>query len=158
MFHSSSSPNFTAFWIFSSLSYKDFNSSFHSIVMATVIGVFSGIKLDILFDLSKSIHTALAASLNAALLAIFINVQIEQTFSSQYFSLTCHITLSLCVSSKSISKSGMLTLAGFRNLSKSNQKGSGSISVIFISQARIEPAHDHLPGHTMISFFLDQST
>jgi hypothetical protein len=37
------------------------------------------------FDLSKGIHVALAESLKAAFVAIFIKVQIEQTFSCQYF-------------------------------------------------------------------------
>jgi membrane peptidoglycan carboxypeptidase len=45
-----------------------------------LIGVLSGIKLENLFDLSNCTQTALAASLNAAFVAIFMNVQIEQTF------------------------------------------------------------------------------
>ncbi|OQB41269.1 MAG: hypothetical protein BWY04_00948 [candidate division CPR1 bacterium ADurb.Bin160] len=151
MFPSSCSPNFTADCIIVSLLYNDFNSSFHSVeFMASEILVLSGIKLENLFDLSKGTHKALAASLKAAFVAICINVQIAQTFSCQYLSLTYSITLSLCVSSKSISKSGILTLAGFRNLSKSSPNGIGSISVMLVNQARIEPAPDPLPGHTTI--------
>jgi hypothetical protein len=141
-----------------SLSYNDFISSFHSSSIATLIGVLSGIKLENLFDLSKGTQTALAASLNAAFVAIFIKVQIEQTFCEPYFSLTCQITLSLCVSSKSISKSGILTLAGFKNLSNSKPNGNGSMSVIHINHAKIDQAQDHLHGQTMISFSLDQFT
>jgi hypothetical protein len=141
-----------------SLSYNDFISSFHSNSIATLIGVLSGIKLENLFDLSNGTQTALAASLNAAFVAIFIKVQIEQTFCEPYFSLTCQITLSLCVSSKSISKSGILTLAGFKNLSNSKPNGNGSMSVIHINHAKIDQAQDHLHGQTMISFSLDQFT
>jgi hypothetical protein len=118
--------------------------------MASDILVLSGIILENLFDLSNGTPIALAASLNAAFVAICINVQIAHTFSCQYFHFTYSITLSLCVSSKSISKSGILTLAGFRNLSKSKPNGIGSMSVIFVSQAKIDQAPDHLPGHTII--------
>jgi hypothetical protein len=151
MFHSKFSPNFTAVLILSSLLYICFSSSFPSgEFTASDIAILSGIRLENLFDLSKGTHIALAASLKAAFVAIFINVHIAHTFSSPYFHFTYSITLSLWVSSKSISKSGILTLAGFRNLSKSNPNGIGSISVIFVSQASNDPAHDHLPGHTTI--------
>jgi hypothetical protein len=159
IFHSKFSPNLTAVLIFSSLLYIIFSSSFPSGVFnASEIFVWSGIKLENLFDLSKGTHIALAASLNAALVAIFIKVQIAHTFSSPYSPFTYSITLSLCVSSKSISKSGILTLAGFRNLSKSSPNGIGSISVIFVSRARSDPAHDHLPGHTTIQLSLARDT
>gem|GEM_PF-2527173 len=96
IFHSKFSPKYTAFLILSSLLYIDFSSSFPSgVFIASDILVLSGIKLENLFDLSKGTHIALAASLNAALVAICINVPIAQTFSSQYFHFTYSITLSL---------------------------------------------------------------
>jgi len=108
--------------------------------------------------LSKGTQIALAASLKAALVAICIKVPIAQTFSSPYFHFTYSITLSLCVSSKSISKSGIFTLAGFRNLSNSSQNGIGSMSVIFVTRANKDHAQDHLPGHTTICFSFAQET
>gem|GEM_PF-1183289 len=145
--------------MFESFSYIDLSSSFHSLeFIASDMDILSGTRLENLLDLSNGIQIALAASLNAAFVAICIKVHIADTFSCPYFHFTYSITLSLCVSSKSISKSGILILAGFRNLSNSNQKGIGSISVIFVNHASNEPAQDHLPGHTMISFFLDRVT
>jgi hypothetical protein len=76
--------------------YIVFSSSFHSFSqIASLIVDLSGIRLENLLDLSKGTHIALAASLNAALVAICINVHIAQTFSSQYFDFTYSITLSL---------------------------------------------------------------
>jgi len=109
-------------------------------------------------DLSNGTHNVLAASLNAALLAICIKVHINDTLSIQYFCWTYSITLNLWVSSKSISKSGMLIRAGLRNLSNSSPYGSGSISVILITRANKEPAPEPLPGQTTILFFLARRT
>jgi hypothetical protein len=118
----------------------------------------SGIRLENLLDLSNGTHIVLAASLNAAFVAICMKVPIADTFSCPYFHFTYSITLSLCVSSKSISKSGMLILAGFKNLSKRSPNVIGSMSVMFVNHASNEPAHDHLPGQTIISFFFDRVT
>jgi hypothetical protein len=60
------------------------------------------------------------------------------------------MTSCLLVSSKSISKSGIDTLAGLRNLSKMRSKGIGSILVISINHASTDQAQDHLPGPTPI--------
>ena len=121
IFHSSLEPKSIACLILSSELYILLSSSFSScILMASARDFLSGMIADIWLDLSKGTHNVLAASLKAALLAICINVPIEDTLSAQYFCCTYSITLNLCTSSKSISKSGILIRAGLRNLSNSS--------------------------------------
>ena len=62
-------------------------------------------------------------------------------------------TKSLFSSQKSISKSGIDILSGFKNLSKIKLNLIGSISVIDKHHATNDPAPDPLPGPTGISFF-----
>ena len=62
-------------------------------------------------------------------------------------------TRSLFSSQKSISKSGIEILSGFKNLSNIKLNFIGSTSVIERHQATNEPAPDPLPGPTGISFF-----
>jgi hypothetical protein len=57
-------------------------------------------------------------------------IHLWATLSAQYLFLQYSTTLSLHVSAKSVSISGIETLAGFKNLSKSSLYGRGSISVI----------------------------
>ena len=71
-----------------------------------------------------------------------------------YFSVKYRKTKSLFSSQKSISKSGIEILSGFKNLSKIRSNLIGSISVINIHQATKDPAPDPLPGPTGILFFL----
>ena len=51
---------------------------------------------------------------------------------------------------KSMSKSGIDTLSGFKNLSNNNPNSKGSTSVINNDHATIDPAPDPLPGPTGI--------
>jgi hypothetical protein len=60
------------------------------------------------------------------------------------------------VSAKSVSISGIDTLAGFKNLSKSKSYLSGSKSVIHDKYAIKLHAADHLPGPTGTSLSLAQ--
>ena len=62
-------------------------------------------------------------------------------------------TLSLFSSQKSISKSGIEILSGFKNLSKIKSNSIGSKSVISKLYATSEPAPEPLPGPTGIPFF-----
>jgi hypothetical protein len=64
-------------------------------LIASARDVLSGMIAEIWFDLSNGTQSVLAASLNAALLAICINVHIEDTLSAQYFCWTYSITLNL---------------------------------------------------------------
>ena len=59
-------------------------------------------------------------------------------------------TKSLFSSQKSISKSGIDILSGFKNLSKIKLNLIGSTSVIYKHQATNDPAPDPLPGPTGI--------
>ena len=61
-------------------------------------------------------------------------------------------TKSLFSSQKSISKSGIDILSGFKNLSKIKSNFIGSISVIESDQATNDPAPDPRPGPTGILF------
>ena len=70
-----------------------------------------------------------------------------------FFFLRYPKTKSLFSSQKSISKSGIEILSGFKNLSKIKSNLIGSISVIDRAQATREPAPEPLPGPTGISFF-----
>ena len=63
-------------------------------------------------------------------------------------------TRSLFSSQKSISKSGIDTRSGFKNLSNIKLNFIGSTSVMDKHHATSEPAPDPLPGPTGISLFL----
>ena len=80
------------------------------------------------------------------------NVIIWDTFFFPYFLATYFNTSSLFSWQKSISKSGRVTLFGFRNLSKSKPYFIGSKSVIPNAQATSDPAPEPLPGPTGIFF------
>ena len=54
---------------------------------------------------------------------------------------------------KSISKSAILTLSGFKNLSNTNPNRIGSNSVIFKHHATNEPAPEPLPPVGILLFF-----
>ena len=75
---------------------------------------------------------------------------------SLYFFVKYSKTKSLFSSQKSISKSGIDILSGFKNLSKIRLNLIGSTSVIDKHQATKEPAPEPLPGPTGISFFFAQ--
>ena len=70
-----------------------------------------------------------------------------------YFSVRYLKTRSLFSSQKSISKSGIDILSGFKNLSKIRLNLIGSTSVIDKHQATKDPAPEPLPGPTGISLF-----
>ena len=65
------------------------------------------------------------------------------------------MTLSRPCIQKSISKSGIETLSGFKNLSKSNPNFIGSRFVIDRHHATQDPAPEPRPGPTGISLFFD---
>ena len=65
------------------------------------------------------------------------------------------MTLSLFSMQKSISKSGIDILSGFRNLSKRSPCSSGSRVVIPNANATKDPAPEPLPGPTGTSLSLD---
>ena len=71
----------------------------------------------------------------------------------EYFVVKYSKTKSLFSSQKSMSKSGIEILSGFRNLSKIKLNLIGSISVIDRHHATKEPAPDPLPGPTGILLF-----
>ena len=89
-----------------------------------------GISLAILSASPNDKSNTLAVSLIEDLAAILPYVIIWATWLAPYFSITYSITLPLPSSSKSISISGILTLSGFKNLSKSKSYFIGSILVI----------------------------
>ena len=85
-FHSKLEANSKAFFTFSSVSKIVCNSSYSTqLAIISFKLTFSGMRFVIWLDLSKGIPNALAESLNAAFVAIFIKVQIEHTFSCPYF-------------------------------------------------------------------------
>jgi hypothetical protein len=137
-------------------SYASLNSRLSSKAHFSLVQGFSGISFASSFISPKSTHITLQTSLTAARAAKVQKVQICATWSAQYFSLQYSITLSLQSSEKSVSMSGIETLAGFKNLSKSNLYGSGSRSVIQDKYAIKLQAALHLPGPTGTQFFLDQ--
>ena len=106
------------------------NSILSSKAHLSFVQGFSGISFARLFISAKGIHITLQTSFTAALAANVQKVHIWATWSAQYLFLQYSTTLSLQVSAKSVSISGIETLAGFRNLSKSSLYGSGFISVI----------------------------
>ena len=110
--------------------YNCLNSTLSSRASLIFIQGFDGMSLAISFISEKGSHSALQISLTAALAAIVQNVHICATWSFQYLFLTYSRTLHLHSSEKSTSISGIETLAGFKNLSKSREYLSGSISVI----------------------------
>jgi len=131
--------------------YASLNSTESSSAQANFVPGFSGISFTNSFISAKFIQNTLHTSFTAALAANVPKVDIFTTLSAPYLSLQYFITLSLSVSAKSVSISGIDILAGFKNLSKRRSYSSGSISVIPERYAIKEPAADPLPGHTGIS-------
>ena len=89
---------------------------------------------------------------------VLLNVQMWATLSSPYFCLAYSITLSLCLSSKSKSMSGIDFLPSTRNLSNNRPNLIGSKLVIPKAYERILPAAEPLPQPTVISLDLAQRT
>ena len=102
--------------------------------------------------LNKDNPNTLPTSLITILAFNFPKVIICATLSL-YFLVKYSNTRSLFSSQKSISKSGIDILSGFKNLSKIRLNFIGSTSVIDKHQATKEPAPEPLPGPTGISFF-----
>jgi hypothetical protein len=144
------------FLYFVLLSYASLNSIESSRAHLSFVQGFSGINFANSFISAKGTPITLHTSFTAALAAKVPKVQICTTLSSQYFFLQYSITLNLSVSEKSVSISGIDTLAGFRNLSKIKPNLTGSISVIPDKYAIKLPAADHLQGPTGISLSLAQ--
>ncbi|GBE03271.1 hypothetical protein BMS3Abin09_00183 [bacterium BMS3Abin09] len=97
---------------------------------------------------------ALATSLMTALACIVPNVMIWATRSLPYLFVTYSMTSPRLFIQKSTSISGMLTLSGLRNLSKSRPYLMGSMSVMSRPYATILPAAEPLPGPTGIFLLL----
>ena len=72
---------------------------------------------------------------------------------SLYFFFKYSKTWSLFSSQKSMSKSGIEILSGFKNLSNIKSYSIGSRSVISKQYATKDPAPEPLPGPTGIAFF-----
>ena len=113
----------------------------------------SGIALAKRSPKPYGLPSTLTTSRNTALAAIVPRVLICATESLPYLLVTYSSTLSRPSIQKSISKSGLLTLSGFKNLSNRRSYLMGSIAVIPKAYATIEPAPEPLPGPTGISFF-----
>ena len=94
----------------------------------------------------------LPISLNAILALSFPNVIMCAT-PPLYLDFKYLKTKSLFSSQKSISKSGIDILSGFKNLSKISPNSIGSKSVMSKEYATSEPAPEPLPGPTGILFF-----
>ena len=82
-------------------------------------------------------------------------VAICETASDPYLLLTYSITLSLFSIQKSISKSGIDILSGFKNLSKRRPCSKGSRVVMPNANATKDPAPEPRPGPTGTSLSLD---
>ena len=117
-----------------------------AIVMPSSFGMALAISSPSAYDASR----ALATSRTAALALRVPKVMICETLSLPYFLLTYSMTSCLLSMQKSTSISGMLTLSGFRNLSKIRLYLIGSISVISRLYATMLPAAEPLPGPTAI--------
>ena len=94
--------------------------------------------------LPTSLITILAFSLPKVIICATLSLYLLFKYSK---------TRSLFSSQKSISKSGIEILAGFKNLSKIRLYFIGSTSVINRHHATKDPAPDPLPGPTGISLF-----
>ena len=113
----------------------------------------NGIILEMLSTKPYGKPKTLPTSLITILAFNFPKVIIWATLSL-YFVVKYSNTRSLFSSQKSISKSGIDILSGFKNLSKIRLNFIGSTSVIDKHHATKEPAPEPLPGPTGISFFL----
>ena len=135
----------TNFWSLGSL-------LMHSIKLWGLEGS-KGIIFEILSTKPYGKPNTLPTSLITILAFNFPNVIIWATLSL-YFVVKYLKTRSLFSSQKSISKSGIDTRSGFKNLSNIKLNLIGSTSVIDRHQATSEPAPEPLPGPTGISLFL----
>ena len=100
------------------------------IAFSRVIPISKGIILEILSPRLYGFPSALVTSLTTPLAAIVPKVTICDTASLPYFEVTYSITLSLFSMQKSMSKSGIDILSGFKNLSKRRPCLIGSRAVI----------------------------
>ena len=113
----------------------------------------NGIIFDILSTKPYGKPKTLPTSLITILAFNFPNVTIWATLSL-YLLFKYSKTKSLFSSQKSISKSGIDILSGFKNLSKIKLNFIGSTSVIERHHATREPAPEPRPGPTGILFCL----
>ena len=77
-----------------------------------------------------------------------------ETLSCPYVEIIWSMTFCLLFIQKSISKSGIDILSGFKNLSKRRLYLIGSMFVMPRTNATSEPAPEPLPGPTGTSLFL----